>query len=170
MSIHLLRGYIFADRFMVTNFRRAMNNTLVDYLENVNRLHTVFIIPEAYANIPADRPILELLVDIYCQWDLSGPRRRLERIHQLPHAFLVRAFRRMNEIHFYGGKTYSNSRCYQEHASKEEKTACSKVHMRYCSETELGYFSQSADCKRCKKNDDQDNESEEQSGSHSDSD
>jgi hypothetical protein len=158
---------------MVPNFRRAMNNTLVDYLDDVTGYDLVPIIKEAYANIPADRPFLEFLVDRYCQYQLSCVRHDLAMIHQLPHTFLIRTLRCMSEIHSGNVKAriHLYARCYREHATKKEKKECPKAHMKYCSKTGYGYFSKWTNCARCKEeNDDQDSNGEEQNVSHSDSD
>ncbi|KAH4616360.1 hypothetical protein HBH55_208580 [Parastagonospora nodorum] len=134
-EIAMIRAYAFADRFLIPTFRRAINKTIVEYFKcgdpalvcNIPDLAT-----EAFSKIPADRPILQFLVDEYCYWwtvgcETSDPPINLK---EAPPAFLarsVRSYRTLLEYSRAGNGV--NQCCYYEHTDEQEASACGKLHM-----------------------------------------
>ncbi|CAO2658682.1 Nn.00g064050.m01.CDS01 [Neocucurbitaria sp. VM-36] len=141
-----LKAYAFADRFLVPEFRRAVNNSLVDDIQEWKWMIPLSemsgLAQEAFANIPSDRPILQFLVDkagfgaAECYEAFGGS------MDDLPRAFLQRLIRRLDEElrRERAHENESKSRCYYEHASKKEQEACRDLHMEYDEEKDFGFF------------------------------
>jgi hypothetical protein len=142
----LVKAYAFGDRFQMEAFRRQVNNAFVDaisrsYFWTVIRYHSSSY---AFNNIPLDRPILQLLVDEYCQvWDSTEGNEDLDikALNELHPKFLLRAMRRLGEMKEKSWDTLPMSTwCYYEHESYEQKTACTKRHMKYDEGLDFGTF------------------------------
>jgi hypothetical protein len=71
LSMILLKGYIFGDRFMVPAFRSAILEHLEQYLLRPNQtagscLAFVEVVKCAYDKVPTGSVVLQLLVDVFC--------------------------------------------------------------------------------------------------------
>lgn len=138
-----LKAYVFGDRFLVPEFRRAVNNSFVGHklYQQASKLYSLAIY--AFENIPADRPILQFLVDKHCfEWvaDLDT-KYDLEYYQKLPHNFLVRVMRRYNSLYLNSGHGFEEG-CYLEHTSNEEKAECAGCHVRFDNQLGDASFSQ----------------------------
>jgi hypothetical protein len=72
LSMILLKGYVFGDRFMVPAFRSAMLENLVEEFLPPNQrtgssLAFVHLVKYAYDNVPAGSAVLQYLVDEFCR-------------------------------------------------------------------------------------------------------
>lgn len=148
-----LKAYIFADRFFFPEFRRAANNNFVDLIQsNVVGAHDMLdLAKEAFANIPSNRPILQLIVDDHCAWWSQCCDNNTDLWMELPPAFLVRAMRRLQEK-FHREKIdqkEKGGRCYLEHASDKEQKVCQYRHMQYDKEKDFGFFGERLTCSIC---------------------
>jgi len=137
-----VQAYLFGDRFLIPTFRRTINEAFVGMiatddmadLPNVNDL-----VVWAFENIPSDRPLLQLLVNQFCDgWeDLPVRAAEMEALKTLPGSFLARVVTRYNQL-----KNYPNNDikcCYLEH-SDDELQSCTKTHMVFDQTIEYGYF------------------------------
>ncbi|KAH7084927.1 hypothetical protein BKA63DRAFT_484941 [Paraphoma chrysanthemicola] len=139
----LLKAYVFGDRFLVKSFRRQVNNTFVHHIGlgwfSLPTRYEGF--SYAFANIPSDRPILQLLVDEHCgEWDKGDENddTKLSAFNNLPPKFLIRAFRRIHEMT--EKELDRENWCYCEHESDKDKTDCETQHMRYDERLDFGTF------------------------------
>lgn len=145
-----LKAYIFADRFLCKQFRRYVNKYAVDmvradlvfYTDHRYRLATL-----AFEHIPASRPIIQCIVDVFCPSnDLDDPSHSVsmtQLLHMeksLPHAFLRRLMQRNGELMNMTEAEEKIKRCYYEHSDGEEADFCHKRHMRFDEEVEYRYF------------------------------
>jgi len=144
-----IKVYAFADRFLVPALQRAINNNIVDEIENGRFLEAYDIVPlakEAFSIIPSDRPMLQLLVDYHCdRWrsccEQSSP------FPGLPYAFLARAMRRFSEMLQEKKQGHPvQDRCYYEHTDEAEAAKCGKLHMQYDKEKDFGTFGEEVIC------------------------
>jgi hypothetical protein len=107
------------------------------------------IIKEAFEIIPADRVILQFLVDThYNTWttccEESGP------LPAFPYAFVVRAMRRFSEILEEERSQTTIKTCYYyEHVDKAALVDCGRLHMRYDAEKDFGFFGKRVHCENC---------------------
>jgi hypothetical protein len=152
-----------------------VHNNFVDGLKytmaSMGVYHLLPYAQKAYANIPLDRPILQLLVDFHCDtwtqcWE-NGP----DTVNEHPHAFVGRAMRRLHEqlLRKTRGHPEKLPRCYYEHASDEEKKTCPSAHMDYDEEKDFGFFGKRVTCGECPGDDDSGPEQDSESSSESES-
>ncbi|KAF2127350.1 hypothetical protein P153DRAFT_344937 [Dothidotthia symphoricarpi CBS 119687] len=134
-----IQAYAFGDRFLVPAFRRAVNNDLVTFIKElyVEIEDMVAMAQEAFATIPSDRPILQLLVDDHCDYWYQRHEGDAALLDKLPQAFLVRVMRRFAEQK---GNSKKVKRCYYEHGSEEEANDCPHEHMVFDEELQCGFF------------------------------
>jgi hypothetical protein len=136
-----LKAYVFGDRFLLPTFRQAVNNFFVRVLTDTCFLkpYRWLAISYAFANVPADRLILQLLVDECCNEWHEGIDTEEDFVAQrkLPAQFLLRVMRRSNEMRH---DINTSTRCYEEHGSEQEKARCRCVHMMYDEDADYGYF------------------------------
>lgn len=117
-----IKAYVFADRFLVPVFRRAINNSLVETVfANACLTEADNILSwaqEAFPNIPPNRPLLQLIVDQHCKHWKDCCERPGSGLKQYPVAFLVRTMRRQSEIiEAKNCRQSGGQRCYYEHAN-----------------------------------------------------
>jgi hypothetical protein len=153
-----VKAYVFADRFVCPEFRRIVNKNFVnDMVYHIFVFDVENLLPcvqEAYASIPPDQPILQLLVDLNCdtwmQCCEEGP------VSEFPHAFVVRAMRRLHEklVRKTENCPEELAHCYYEHASNDEKAACLSAHMEYDKGKDFGFFGKRFTCDPCSEADD----------------
>jgi hypothetical protein len=101
------------------------------------------IVEYAFTNIPCDRPILQFLVDDFCDhWDKEADDElEVGAQKQFPTAFTLRVMRRFSEKLDLSTQIWVEAkRCFLEHASEEEKEACSAAHMKYNKVLHFGCF------------------------------
>ncbi|KAH7094574.1 hypothetical protein FB567DRAFT_600176 [Paraphoma chrysanthemicola] len=144
-----IKAYIFGDRFIAPGFRRAAHNMFATDFQRNNMWYysRVPSITLAFANIPSNRVILQLIADNYrLRWETDElPLWVFTPTEQarLPGALLTRIMRSYREV---GKGTKAEetalfqSRCYLEHQDEEEKGKCSKKHMIYNAEADCAYF------------------------------
>lgn len=136
------QAYTIGDRFLVQPFRVAMNLAIVqdlidpDLALNPGLIHD--LVTWAYEHIPYDRPILQLLADVFCdEWDFTDSGEEETRaLQNLPRPFVSRVLRRYSERN---SNPVQRERCYLEH-SEQEKVKCSKAHMTYDKIKDFGQF------------------------------
>lgn len=116
---------------------RAANGKLFGYLADADvreklKLHDA--IHFAYANIPADRSILERIVHAYASnWDLRKSDYAMTAMDELPLAFTRRLMFHLQELSTLSEEDRKKRKrhCCLNHASEEEKQKCNMPHMRY---------------------------------------
>lgn len=138
-----VKAYSLADRILDPNFRSAINEVVVrdnsyalSFTTFINR-----IIDWAFENIPSDRPILQFLVNRFCEkWvhalDKVDDVRSLRTVSP---EFTARVMRRYAELRRSSTPKHRYA-CYLEHISDEEKKECKKPHVHYDPETDYGYL------------------------------
>lgn len=146
-----IKAYVFADRFIVSTFRRTLSaratTPILDALKDVRQIifeETSPLVNYAFTHVPADRPLLQFLVDDFCcRWqedlDLAEEMDLLKELHS---AFLLRVMRvtrRFSEILRERGEAKTKC-CYLEHASDKKEKAFKAQHMVYNEEREYGYL------------------------------
>jgi hypothetical protein len=147
----LVRAYVLGDRLFIDRFRRLVNNRFTDsqgtdYFAEPARFETFTY---AFNNIPADRPMLQFMVDDHCDiwpelkddYGDGNPEQKaiLTSFNELPKAFLIRAMRRMSDFR-YGRPDGYGFECYHEHESDEQKEDCGAFHMKYDKMLDYGFF------------------------------
>lgn len=121
-NIHL------GDRLLAPAFSRAVNNISVSTWpilgSSARALLPIYRL--AFANIPADRLILQFLVNDFCfDWrEQIGDDN--SALSDLPQSFTVRALRRYREIMKMSEEERNKKHCFLEHGSKEEQDSCSR--------------------------------------------
>jgi hypothetical protein len=142
-----INAYCFGDRILAPRFRRAMSKAIADDLVHSELYidQTRDLIDCAFDSVPADRPILQLIVDTFCAtWEEKGSD--ADTLSSFPKKFMMRVMRRYSELCVSWPDDEENEkkvvRCYYEHASVEEKEekACPHQHMVYNKEKDFGYF------------------------------
>ncbi|KAF1849865.1 uncharacterized protein K460DRAFT_411672 [Cucurbitaria berberidis CBS 394.84] len=150
-----LKSYAFAERFLVPEFRKAVNENLVDDISKEGyyiEVHQMLeLVQEAFTTIPLDRPILQLLVDVHCSLWTQCCEDDTISVNKLPRAFLVRAMRTLHEELRWERESADEKKvyCYYEHASDEEQKACPNQHMKYDAERDFGFFEERVTCYNC---------------------
>jgi len=151
--LHLMiETYAFADRNLAFTFRRAMNVAIVDEIRDGLRMQVsemLLVAQEAFATIPADRPLLQLLVDTHCTYWTVCCEDDSRAIAQLPHDFVVHAMRRLSQklqSKPNGRKTKEKIWCYYEHADEVNYDRCQKEHMNYNRKKDVGSFGKDVLC------------------------
>ncbi|KAI8934418.1 hypothetical protein NX059_009153 [Plenodomus lindquistii] len=137
-----IKPYVFADRFIVHGFQQLVNNRFcTKYDAQFNEPSERFqLVAYAFGNIPADRTILQMLVDDHCEvWDAESELddESLTALNALPKAFLPRVMRRSLE-QIGRGKDVKESRCYMDHGAD---SSCDDQHMKYNERLDVGEFS-----------------------------
>ncbi|KAH4107729.1 hypothetical protein HBI56_169460 [Parastagonospora nodorum] len=137
-----VQAYSFGDRFLVPNFRRTMNEAFVDMmvadvLPDPSKVDDLVV--WAFENVPSDRPLLQLLVNQFCDdWNnFPVSATEIEALKTLPGSFLARVVTRYNQL-----KNYPNNDiqcCYLEHTDYELES-CTKTHMVFDPMIEYGSF------------------------------
>ncbi|KAH7389503.1 hypothetical protein DE146DRAFT_791525 [Phaeosphaeria sp. MPI-PUGE-AT-0046c] len=143
-----LKAYAFGDRFLIPPFRRAMNQAVQEGVRATAMHPEVMVnfITWAFENIPSDRPVLQLLVNEFCQdWtvpDSDNDTQTLDfvALRDFSSAFTFRAMLRYRELSNPLAVTWHKKGCYLEHASGEEKMACGRYHVQYSQERDYGYL------------------------------
>ncbi|KAF1970501.1 hypothetical protein BU23DRAFT_570673 [Bimuria novae-zelandiae CBS 107.79] len=139
-------SYVLANRLLVDEFQRHANVAVVAqvWTPYVNMPGFCTAFQYAFKHIQAERTILQLFIDTYCQ---RGPGtsdlvkyRDLEE--DLPAAFLRRVIHSHREVRFDSDVITSRGRyggvCYVEHG--EGQGECQKVHMTWDKKSGLGTF------------------------------
>ncbi|KAJ4333155.1 hypothetical protein N0V95_009494 [Ascochyta clinopodiicola] len=145
MDLFLLRirAYALDDRLLAPTFRRAVNSVIVsDWHAEVRDAVTLALTYQwAFANIPADRLVLQFLVNDFC--DFWHERRDADNVGMkgFPHAFTLRVVRRYSQLVQLSVKKPVKTHCYIEHSSKKEQDDCeTELHMTYDAEKDFGNF------------------------------
>ena len=100
----------------------------------------------AFANIPADRLILQFLVNNFCSDWLEKNDADNNALNDLPQAFTVRVLRRYSQLVKMSEEERSKTNCYREHSSKAEQENCpTGLHMEWDASREFGDFLEGAD-------------------------
>lgn len=143
LLLWLIKAYIFADRFLIPDFRHAINVAIVD--EVPGAMGTVYEVVDsmklAFDKIAADSPILQLLVNQCClEWAFEDydyyPTTLLSK---LPAAFNSRVIIRMWELRRWASAASEHDKaCYLERHVEclDEREACGKLHAEYWAEEE----------------------------------
>jgi hypothetical protein len=141
-----LQAYMFADRFLVSAFRKTMNEAVVESVTRVSMLsdHADFfgLIEWAFEHVPAVWPILQLIVSTFCNgWeDEFCDEEVVQGLKALPTSFVARVIRRYSQLRQDpNGQVEMSDCCFLEHTGDKLK-ACVKVHMQYDAETDYGFF------------------------------
>ena len=143
-----MKTYAFANQFLVPELQRTVNQRIVEYLFHgdsfLNSSYMQLLIEEAFATIPADRTLLQAFVDVYCmRWtaddDFSD---KFTPLNDLPHAFAIRAMRCLHgQVERAKEKNCKRlTRCYMEHASTDDESACKGAHIEYKRDKDYGFF------------------------------
>lgn len=122
------KTYVLADRLGSNQFLKAVNNYIID--GDIGEAPWYDCVIYAFENIPADRPILKMMVDSHCadsftEDDEIESERRL--LAELPHTFLIRimqCYRQMREDKVYDPDL--NACDYHEHGSEVERVECKR--------------------------------------------
>lgn len=93
---------IFGDRFKIKNFQRSVNNKFADTLLEITTITAPYYasVMLAFDNLPANCPLLRLLVDAHCAgWseELDTPEEKA-LWEKLPREFLRRVIVRFSEV------------------------------------------------------------------------
>jgi hypothetical protein len=128
------------------SFRQLINQHLSDLIDGT-RLTAEYAsqaIKYAFAQVPRDRPILQQLVNDYCEdWHEGGDDEELGILahNELPQSFLLRVTRRFAELkRMQKEEVLSGRYFYYEHDSEEDKKVCMSLHMQYSEKRDYGYF------------------------------
>lgn len=125
-----------------------MNKSFVDTMEDVvlhpHTMHT--LINWAFENVPSNRPLLQLLVDKFCQgrveWQYDEAE--TEAFSLLHGNFIARVMRKPSFLRDFSDHTKNpkiEDCCYLEHTNEEdERDSCGKIHMAYIATRNCGYF------------------------------
>jgi hypothetical protein len=140
-----LQVYSLGDRLLASEFRRAINKTIVDDMTQDRELlpHIMpGLIDCAFTHVPSDRPLQQLLVNKFCdEWkDDLVDASETEGLRMLPANFVARIMRRYSQLQQHPNSQVTGSDCcYLEHTD-DELESCTKVHMEYDPETDFGCF------------------------------
>ncbi|KAH4037024.1 hypothetical protein HBI25_055030 [Parastagonospora nodorum] len=149
-----IKAYAFADRFLAPEFRRTVNNNVMEQMRlDHNFLEVSDILAMAriaFSSIPSDRPLLQLIVDEHCTF-WKNCCEEPSRLTDFPPAFLARVTRRLCELleDQICLQSSSGEWCYFEHADEAEMVACGKLHMQYDEEKDMGFFGKKILCENC---------------------
>ncbi|KAJ4361299.1 hypothetical protein N0V95_002001 [Ascochyta clinopodiicola] len=91
------KAYVFGGRFQSPAFQKAVYKTILDELDDLPFYEAV---TWAFANLPAEDPLLQLMVDANCHSfsKESDSPQEVEDRKQLPHEFLVRVMLRYGDL------------------------------------------------------------------------
>jgi hypothetical protein len=144
-----IHAYVLGDRLLAANFRCAITKDLTQMLKthhfwNAAGVETVIF---AFKNIPADRVILQYLVEDYryhwnastCAW-IRKEEYAVAAQASLPAPFLLRVMRSYHEAECQRGLKKEKGRCFEEHVTQGEESECDQKHMFYDYEKDHGYF------------------------------
>ncbi|KAH7345949.1 hypothetical protein BKA66DRAFT_576754 [Pyrenochaeta sp. MPI-SDFR-AT-0127] len=123
-----VKAMVLGDRILAPVFEREVRHGLIRELVDERGLCYEPII-YAFANLPSEHPILDLMVDVHCcDFVESGDTKtngELERRHRLPHEFLLRTMFRYARLMKDDSRETQLYACdYHETALKEEKYYC----------------------------------------------
>ncbi|KAJ8111028.1 hypothetical protein OPT61_g6273 [Boeremia exigua] len=130
-------AYALGDRLLAPAFRKAINNIIVSSrpMSGVTIATLMPVYSYAFANIPDNRPLLQFLVDDFCENWIEEFDTDSDVLHDLPPAFLARVLRR------YSQKAHATTLCcHLEHADGSEQQNCGLAHMVYDEKRECGGF------------------------------
>jgi hypothetical protein len=136
------QAYCFGDFIIAPGFRRAMNKAIVDAIDGEPASPSRFrpLIDYMFANIPSDRPVLQLLVDEFINsWDAKkDDADDMQCWSGLPRAFVTRMLVSFSRDKRASREDREKIRCYLEHGTEAEKKNCRKLHFHYEAETDSG--------------------------------
>jgi len=139
----MAKTYSFGNRFVAPAFRRAINDILVRYVSTFTLIpmDIVQLTCWVFEHIPSDRPLLQLLVNQFCEdWDdYYDEEENYDALKLLPQAFTIRVLKRHSHSKI-NREAEASKCCFYEHASDEEKASCGKSHMVYKAHEGYGYF------------------------------
>lgn len=143
MFLETIKAYAFSIRFVVPPFGRALVpglNYLCDGYE-WSDARARKAITYAFDNIPADRIVLERLVENYCfncsRYDKDYS---LAAFQELPAAFARRVMMRFLEMKNIESTDQDEERCYIEHSNDAEEGRCIYQHMNYDAQHDVAHF------------------------------
>lgn len=120
-----------------------MNQAIIKDLkwEMCYPLDAMDIVNWAFENIPSDCPLLQLLVNHFCDKWNSGTDVAEDAValKQMPRTFSVRVMSRLSEMRSAKTLEHGNA-CYLEHATDDERQACKKPHVHYDKIRDYGYL------------------------------
>lgn len=147
-----IKAYGFGDRFLIPEFRRAMSYEIIEGMQNEMQvlMNVAEAITWAFKNISPHRPLLQFLVNKFCdEWSDSGylnAKAEAQALRTLPPEFTARVMRRYRELHDESVLTDDCKSldsdcleaCYLEHVSKVEMWGCGKSHVYYDVDCDYG--------------------------------
>ncbi|KAF2656850.1 hypothetical protein K491DRAFT_715066 [Lophiostoma macrostomum CBS 122681] len=125
----VIKLYIFADRFGISQLQNFANNFLAYHLISDGHPQWYETITHAFENIPSTRKLLRILVDVHCAcWtddhDALEDERALREM--LPRDFLLRISLRYKEMLDGTASKELDAWAYYEFGSEEEKATWKK--------------------------------------------
>jgi hypothetical protein len=137
------KACVFGDRFVAPSFERAASNYLAlaiqqhIYIEAIDQQDLIY----AFENIPADRVIVQCLVDEFCvSWNDDVDIYSAIAMGRLPPEVLCRVAKRFQEMTTMSSIENLRIRCYLEHESEKKKEMCESLHIRWDQDKELAFF------------------------------
>lgn len=151
-----LKAYAFGDRFLSPSFRGVVNSMIGELVYSLcfDPSDVAETIGWAFANIPSDRPVLQLLVNQFCNdWTDNNDSDdddddavdalsvcNIVALRQMSVLFMVRAFLRLRELKDPSAALCHQNGCYLEHATDDKKKSCGKYHVQYNKKHDYGYL------------------------------
>lgn len=118
-----IKAIVFADRFLVPGFRKAVKIDLVDrtcvYESNCCYPGIIY----AFEHLRSDDPLLDFLVDVQCAF-LDAERDKAYLRSELPNEFLIRVMLRYSKVLQKPELQVLDWCSYHEHGFDEEKRVC----------------------------------------------
>jgi hypothetical protein len=126
-----VKAYVVADRLDTPELWYAINNMFVKGLVEIAPWYESVIY--AFANVPYERRLLQLMVDSHCRYSeaLGDANDDEEKLYpELPHEFLLRVMKRYRELREEGAMNKDLNECdYHEHVTEEERARCTPAMM-----------------------------------------
>jgi hypothetical protein len=140
----LIKAYVFADRFLAIHFRQEVSEAFHVHITDhaFNGTTQLLVVKHAFAHVPPERPILQLMVDDHCHcwhedWDSPDD---IQAQQKMPRSFSMRVTRRLSELYQSSSLEVKKERCYVDHALAQEKESCKLAHMVYDKIRDFGRF------------------------------
>lgn len=120
VQILRIKACVFADRFLASEFARAMRHRLIFRIIHCESVQWPMVV-YAFENLPEDDQILQLLVDMQChEADIET-----EFENDLRRSYMLRAMRTYAKWQKFDEPVPQPKDCdYHEHATEEERREC----------------------------------------------
>jgi hypothetical protein len=126
-----VKAYVVADRLDTPELWYAINNMLAEELVDISPWYDSVIY--AFANVPYERRLLQLMVDSHCRHSeaLGDANDDEEKLYpELPHELLLRVMKRYRKLREEGAMNKDLNEChYHEHVTEEDRARCTKPMM-----------------------------------------